>query len=146
MLPSTIDRVPSHTAPHINERIRERTLYRVARALRDGEVGIQRRLAALDREWDVERVLEANAASLIVLSSVLGFTRDSRFFVVPAIVGGFLLQHALQGWCPPLPVLRRLGVRTIDEIEEERRMLRLAARRQTNAEWEDDGGLVLQVS
>lgn len=145
MLPSTIDRVPSHTAPHVNERIRERTRHRVARALRDGEAGIERRLAELDREWDVERVLEANAASLIVASSVLGFARDSRFFIVPAIVGGFLLQHALQGWCPPLPFLRRLGVRTADEIEEERRMLLLAARRQMNAEWENDGGPARQV-
>lgn len=31
----------------------------------------------------------------------------------------FLLQHAVQGWCPPLPVFRRLGVRTAREIHEE---------------------------
>ena len=30
------------------------------------------------------------------------------------------MQHALQGWCPPLPVLRRLGFRTQNEIERER--------------------------
>jgi hypothetical protein len=34
------------------------------------------------------------------------------------------LQHALQGWCPPVPVLRRLGYRTQPEIEEERCALR----------------------
>jgi hypothetical protein len=33
---------------------------------------------------------------------------------------GFLLQHALQGWCPPVPLLRQLGFRTSYEIEEER--------------------------
>jgi hypothetical protein len=32
----------------------------------------------------------------------------------------FYLQHTLQGWCPPLPLLRRLGFRTPGEIEEER--------------------------
>jgi hypothetical protein len=32
----------------------------------------------------------------------------------------FLLQHGLQGWCPPLPVLRRLGVRTQREIDAEK--------------------------
>jgi hypothetical protein len=37
---------------------------------------------------------------------------------------GFLLQHAVQGWCPPLPLLRRLGVRTADEINEERYALK----------------------
>jgi len=35
-------------------------------------------------------------------------------------VAAFLLQHAVQGWCPPLPVFRRLGVRTADEINDER--------------------------
>ena len=37
-----------------------------------------------------------------------------------AAVPAFLLQHAIQGWCPPLPVFRRLGVRTADEINRER--------------------------
>jgi hypothetical protein len=43
---------------------------------------------------------------------------------LPVVVAGFLLQHALQGWCPPLPVLRRLGVRTADEINQERYALK----------------------
>jgi hypothetical protein len=30
----------------------------------------------------------------------------------------------LQGWCPPLPILRSLGVRTADEINEERYALK----------------------
>ena len=42
------------------------------------------------------------------------------FFVL-----GFLFQHAIQGWCPPVPVLRRFGVRTAAEIEEERYALKL---------------------
>ena len=37
---------------------------------------------------------------------------------------GFLLQHALQGWCPPVPVFRRLGVRTTAEIDRERYALK----------------------
>jgi hypothetical protein len=36
------------------------------------------------------------------------------------MAGGFMVQHALQGWCPPIALLRRLGVRTAREIEEER--------------------------
>jgi hypothetical protein len=32
----------------------------------------------------------------------------------------FFGQHALQGWCLPVPLLRRLGVRTQREIERER--------------------------
>ena len=37
---------------------------------------------------------------------------------------GFLFQHAVQGWCPPIPILRRLGFRTSYEIEEERAALK----------------------
>ena len=49
---------------------------------------------------------------------------DRRFFMLPAAVAGFLLQHAVQGWCPPVPVLRRLGFRTASEIDEERYVLK----------------------
>ena len=54
----------------------------------------------------------------------LGTFVDRRFYLLPAAVAGFLLQHAVQGWCPPLPVFRRLGVRTAYEIEEERYALK----------------------
>lgn len=40
------------------------------------------------------------------------------------MVAGFLFQHAVQGWCPPVPILRRLGVRTEAEIFEEITALR----------------------
>jgi thiol-disulfide isomerase/thioredoxin len=30
---------------------------------------------------------------------------NRRFFMLPEVVAGFLLQHAMQGWCPPV----RLG-------------------------------------
>ncbi|WP_206335452.1 hypothetical protein [Natronolimnobius sp. AArcel1] len=64
-----------------------------------------------------------NAAGLTLVSLALGATVDRRFFAVPAVIAAFLLQHALQGWCPPLPFLRRLGVRTQREIDAERRAL-----------------------
>jgi hypothetical protein len=40
------------------------------------------------------------------------------------LASGFLLQHALQGWCPPVSLFRRLGVRTSAEIEQERYALK----------------------
>ena len=48
---------------------------------------------------------------------------NRRWLVLPLLVQGFYLQHQLEGWCPPLPVLRSLGFRTPHEIEEERRAL-----------------------
>jgi hypothetical protein len=121
-LPSTVNRVPEHTAEHVNEQIRMRT-QRSVDYYRQHPQLIGRRLRELDREWDIERTLEANAATLIVAGSVLGLTVSRRFFGIPLVVGGFLLQHALQGWCPPLPVFRRLGMRTAAEIQAERSAL-----------------------
>jgi hypothetical protein len=124
MLPRTTDRVPANTAPDVNAAIRAATERRVAECA-DADAGaVDRRLAALDAEWDIERVLEANAATAVLASVALGAAVDRRFLVLPALVAGFLLQHALQGWCPPLPLFRRLGVRTQREIDEERHALK----------------------
>ena len=75
--------------------------------------------------WDIERTLEANAATASLIGLTLGATVDRRWFAFPAIVAGFLLQHALQGWCPPLPVFRRMGYRTSYEIDYERYALKI---------------------
>lgn len=124
IFPSTTDRVPRHTAPHINRRIHRRTERNIARVSTEGRTAAIRRLAELDREWDIERTLEANAAIAVMLGSALGALKHRSFYLMPVVVGGFLLQHALQGWCPPLALFRRLGIRTATEINYERQKLK----------------------
>lgn len=128
MIPSTAGRVPEHTSDNVNRRIREQTERNVARIAAEGPAAVARRLAELDREWDIERTLEGNAATVILIGSALGAFVDRRFFVLPAVVAGFLLQHAVQGWCPPLPIFRRAGVRTAAEIDHERDSLKVLLR------------------
>jgi hypothetical protein len=124
LLPKTAERVPQHTDEDVNRGIREEARDRVVAAASEGPGAIDRRLRELEREWDIERVLETNAASIALAGLGLGLFADRRFMAVPAIVAGFLLQHALQGWCPPVPVFRRLGVRTQREIDDERAALK----------------------
>jgi hypothetical protein len=124
MVPKTTARVADHTAPEINEAIRRQTQENVAYFAAAGPDAIGRRLEELDREWDVERILETNAATVVLVTTLLGATVNRRWFLFPAIAGGFLLQHAIQGWCPPVPVIRRLGFRTANEIAEERYALK----------------------
>lgn len=124
MLPTTVARVPEHTAEHVNERIRRQMEERVARIAAAGPEAVARRLRELDEEWDIERTLEANASTLVAVGSALTLLVDRRFAVVPLVVGSFLLQHATQGWCPPLPIFRRYGYRTQAEIEQERYALK----------------------
>ena len=119
MIPATSRRVAEHTAGHVNEQIRERinesVLYHA-----EHEHEIDARLRQLDHEWDIERTLEANAAAISLIGLTFGLAVDRRWLALPIGVAAFLLQHAVQGWCPPVPVFRRLGVRTAAEIEEER--------------------------
>jgi hypothetical protein len=122
-LPATTARVAQNTREVVNRRIGQST-DRVVRYYASHPERIAGRLAELDREWDIERALQLDAASLTLGGMALAVLADRRFLVVPAVVGGFLLQHALQGWCPPLPLLRRLGFRTAAEIAEERYALK----------------------
>jgi hypothetical protein len=124
MLPKTTTRVERNTAPEINARNRLEVERNIERYSGAGRPDLDLRIDELDREWDIERSLEIGAGTVSLLGLGLGAAVDRRWFLVPAAVGGFLLLHALQGWCPPVPVLRRLGVRTASEIEHERSALR----------------------
>jgi hypothetical protein len=37
----------------------------------------------------------------------------------------FFFQHSVQGWCPPLPILRHFKIRTSKEIEQEKYALKI---------------------
>lgn len=119
-LPATSTRVQHSTDPHLNDRIRTDTDARIARLEGAKPIELQARLEELDREWDIERVLQLNAAMFVMLGAALGYAVDRRFLLLPAAVFTFFAQHALQGWCPPVPLFRRRGVRTMREIERER--------------------------
>lgn len=118
-----LERVRRHTASRVNQRIDATIAETVYRYAGRTEGAIAARLDELDREWDIERVLQAHAAT-IALGSVGLAMFNRRWSLLTSGVLGFLLVHAVQGWCPPLPVFRRLGVRTRGEIEREKFALR----------------------
>jgi hypothetical protein len=121
---NTVNRVQLNTAEAINRRIEAATGERIRR-LAGNPLAIERRLRELDREWDLDRVLETNASLIAFAGVALAARRDWRWLILPALVTTFLFQHAVQGWCPPVPVLRRLGIRTAREIEIERVALKI---------------------
>lgn len=123
-LPATTRRVELHTAPWLNDAIRQRADAEIVRLEGATPDRFDKRLEALDHEWDVERLLQTNASILVLLSVGLSSSVDRKFLLLSAGVLGFFAQHALQGWCPPIPVFRRLGVRTQREIERERYALK----------------------
>jgi hypothetical protein len=99
----------------IDQRIREQIIHY---ALQPKEI-INRRIFELEREWDIERVLAANASGIGLASFVYGITVNKKALGITGAILGFLLLHSVQGWCPPVPALRRLGVRARREIDRE---------------------------
>jgi len=76
------------------------------------EVTISERIGAIDTEWDIERVLEANSASLALAGLLSAVAGRRRGLVLAGCVAGFLLLHAVRGSDLPVGFLRRLGIRT----------------------------------
>ena len=123
MVPKTSARVPRHTAKSVNDEIR-RDMDRRLRYYAANSEQIDKRLREIDREWDIERMLETNASIVAFTGLALGTTVNKKWLILPGLVLPFLFQHALQGWCPPLPLLRRIGVRTRKEIDREKYALK----------------------
>jgi hypothetical protein len=118
------DRVRRVTSSRLNREIDRQTDRNIRRYIGANRETIIDRMHQLDKEWDIERVLEVRASALALTGLVLGLTVNKRWFAVPGIILAFLLQHGLQGWCPPIPILRRLGVRTRGEIDREKYALK----------------------
>lgn len=119
------DRVRRNTSAttniEIDEAMKERIRFYAARSRQE----ISARIEELEKEWDIERLLAVNMSSLSLSGLALGFFVNKRWLLLPAIVLGFYVQHSLQGWCPPLPVFRKMGVRTRPEIEQEKYALKM---------------------
>jgi hypothetical protein len=118
---------------------------------------VDRRLEQLDREWGLERTLQAGGAVAVLAGVALGAAVDRRLLALPAVAGGLLLLQAVGGWSPQVGLLRRLGWRTASEIDEERyalkalrgdfrglRALTSAADRADVARFEGEGGRVTE--
>lgn len=119
-----LDRVRANTSPEILEAIDARIEERIRFYAGQPQEAISQRIQELDREWDIERMLETNAAGLALTGLVFGMV-SRKWLLLTGAVLGFLLQHAIQGWCPPVPLLRRMGVRTRGEIDREKYALKI---------------------
>jgi hypothetical protein len=121
------DRVRANTVPEVNQRIDDQIERNIRHYSGQTNEEIYRRIRELDQEWDIERVLETMASSFSLTGIVLGSTVSKRWFLLPTVVLSFLFLHAIQGWCPPLAILRTLGIRTREEIARERYALKALA-------------------
>ena len=115
------DRVRANTWLPVNDRLDLEAQLRMREAAASASTDeLTRRITQLDYEWDFDRTVETEASLMGLLGLALGIAVDTRFLVLPAFVSTMLVLHATHGWYPLLPLFRRIGLRTQDEIDRER--------------------------
>lgn len=119
------DRIRQATDLRVQEQIDGELIARMGHFADAPRGALTTRLAELEREWDIERALVLQSSATALTGIALAAGRRSGWLLLTVATSGCLLQHALQGWCPPLGLFRRLGFRTRREIDLEIQMLRL---------------------
>ena len=116
-------RVSANTCDDVNERIISDMQRRIEFYALHTEL-IEERLEELDREWDVERIIETQAPAETVLAIVMAMFGGRKWLLLAIAAQTMVLTHALQGFYPTMPLWRRAGFRTQREMAEERYALR----------------------
>jgi hypothetical protein len=119
------DRVRENTFDFQNQEIDDEILDNINFYSGQSNEEITARIEELEQEWDMERVLEINAAGFSTAGLLLGTFVNKKWLILPGVVAFFLGQHAVQGWCPPLEVLRAMKFRTRKEIAKEKFALKV---------------------
>ena len=123
---SKADRVRKATPASINEEIEKEMWNRIAKYQGASVSEISERIKELEKEWDIERYLGVNMSAFAISGLALSaMTKNRYWLILPTVVLGFFMQHSIQGWCPPLPILRKLKIRTQQEIDHEKYALKL---------------------
>jgi hypothetical protein len=113
------DRVRRFTAEEQLRRIDDTTAENIRTYATRPPDEIEQRIAHLERQWGIERYLQLNVAAVGLTTAALAVTHDRRWGFLTCGGLAFFLYHALVGFDPPLPLLRRQGVRTRSEINQE---------------------------
>ena len=82
------------------------------------------RIAELDEEWDIERILQLEGTALTIAGVILALAVNKKWLVLPLAGSLVLLAAIATNWGAPLPILRKLGFRTRVEIEKEKYALK----------------------
>jgi hypothetical protein len=85
---------------------------------------IEQRIDDLEAEWDGDRSLMLIASLLSLAGISLGLAVHSYWMIVPIISSLLVLQQSFQGWCLATPLLRKMKIRSRQEIEIEKHALK----------------------
>ena len=119
------EKVRSSTSSEKNGEIDREIIKNIRKYEGRSSKDIERRIKRLEKEWDIERLLETNMSVLALLGIALTIFVHEYWIILPVIVLLFFVQHALQGWCPPLPIFRAMGKRSRAELDREKYALKV---------------------
>lgn len=114
-----VDRVRRYTSPEVLDQIDRQIEESIRFHATQNQEAISRRIEELRREWSIERYLQINASTLSFFSALLGLTVNKKWALLACGALGFFFFHAVQGFDPPMVLLRRKGIRTRKEIDRE---------------------------
>ena len=126
---SEINRVRRNTSPEVLRRIDEQIERNIQFYSAQSKDVISRRIHELQEEWSIERWLELNVATIGLSTVILALTNNRKWALVTCGALGMFLMHALQGFDPPLPLLRSLAADPAPSGEIDREMYALKALR-----------------
>ena len=118
------DRVRRYTSPERLRQIEETIEQNIKFYAAQPDHVIVQRIEELQREWSMERFLQANVAAAGFLTAFLALASSRKWGLLTGVALGFFLYHSLRGYDPRIPVLRRMGVRTRSEIDREKYALK----------------------
>jgi hypothetical protein len=127
----------------------------VARTVSGPAWKVDQRLAELDREWPLERVVNTVLALGVLAGVTLAATVGVAWLWLVGVAAALILLHALTGWSPGMSLGHAMGLRCRWEIERERYTLKVLRGdfhtlagiitphdREALARFEDEGGAV----
>jgi len=85
---------------------------------------IEKRLAELDHEWDIERILDLKISSFALLGTILGLSKNKKWLLLSGISLPFLFLNSASNRNPFHSLFSSFGFRTKKEIELERYALK----------------------
>lgn len=114
-----VDRVRRYTSPDVLDQVDQQIEQNIRFYATQTREAISRRIEELRREWSIERYLQINASTVGFLSAFLGLTVNKKWALLTCGALSFFLFHAVEGFDPPMVLLRRKGIRTRKEIDRE---------------------------
>ncbi len=115
-----LDRVRCSTNKKYNLEIEREIVATVQGYKGKSQEEITGRIAEIEKEWSIERWIELNSSTIAFVGLILGAFVNKYWLFLPGIVLPFLFLHGLQGWCPPIPIMRKYHIRTRREMDWEK--------------------------